>query len=74
MVMSEYKQKSQRDTSVDGVYAYPILFGHASGQVLCRSQGTLLPLSVNPRYRIHGTNLLKLRTLRSSKANLMHLI
>jgi hypothetical protein len=33
------------------------LFGLASGQVLRRSQGTLLPSSVNPRYRIHGTNV-----------------
>jgi hypothetical protein len=40
---------------VDGVYAYQVSFGLASGQVLCRSQGTLLPLSVNPRYRICGT-------------------
>ena len=29
----------------------------ASGQILCRNQGTLLPLSVNPRYRIRGTNV-----------------
>jgi hypothetical protein len=42
---------------VDGVYAYPISFGLASGQVLHRSQGTLLPSSVNPRYRICGTNV-----------------
>jgi hypothetical protein len=42
---------------VDGVYAYPISFGLASGQVLYRSQVTLLPLSVNPRYRIRGTNV-----------------
>jgi hypothetical protein len=42
---------------VDGVYEYPISFGLASGQVLCRSQGTLLPSSVNPRYRICGTNV-----------------
>jgi hypothetical protein len=40
-----------------------------SGQVLRRSQGTLLPSSVNPGYRIHLTmcdariNLIKLRTL-----------
>jgi hypothetical protein len=35
---------------VDGVYAYPTSFGLASGQVLRRSQGTLLPSNVNPRY------------------------
>jgi hypothetical protein len=35
----------------------PILFELASGQVLRRSQGTLLPSSVNPRYRIRGTNV-----------------
>jgi hypothetical protein len=29
----------------------------ASGQILRRSQGTLLPLSLNPRYRICGTNV-----------------
>jgi hypothetical protein len=28
---------------VDGVYAYQISYGLASGQVLYRSQGTLLP-------------------------------
>jgi hypothetical protein len=54
---------------VDGVYVYQTSFGLASGQVLHRSQGTLLPLSVNTRYRISGTmcnarsNLIKLRTL-----------
>jgi hypothetical protein len=42
---------------VDGVYAYPILFGLASGKVLRRSQETLLPSSVKPRYRIRGTNV-----------------
>jgi hypothetical protein len=31
----------------DGVYAYQTSFGLARGQVLRRSQGTLLPLSVN---------------------------
>jgi hypothetical protein len=40
---------------VEGVYAYQVSFGLASGQILRRSQGTLLPLSVNPRYRIYGT-------------------
>jgi hypothetical protein len=42
---------------VDGVYAYPISFGLASGQVLHRSQGTLLPSIVNRRYQIRGTNV-----------------
>jgi hypothetical protein len=44
-----------RNRSVDGVYSYQTSFGLASGQVLHRSQGTLLPSSVNPRYRICGT-------------------
>jgi hypothetical protein len=39
---------------VDSLYAYQVSFGLASGQVLCRIQGTLLPSSVNPRYRIRG--------------------
>jgi hypothetical protein len=39
---------------IDGLYVYQISFGLASGQVLRCSQGTLLPLSVNPRYRICG--------------------
>jgi hypothetical protein len=42
---------------VDGVYSYQTSFGLASVQVLHRSQGTLLPSSVNPRYRIRGTNV-----------------
>jgi hypothetical protein len=29
----------------------------ASGQILHRSQGTILPTSVNPRYRISGINV-----------------
>jgi hypothetical protein len=32
--------------TVDGVYSYQTSIGLASGQVLRRSQGTLLPLSV----------------------------
>jgi hypothetical protein len=50
---------------VDGVYAYPTSFGLASGHVLRRSQGTVLPSSVNPRWCICDvrTNLFKLRTL-----------
>jgi hypothetical protein len=40
---------------VDGVHVYQVSFGLASGRVLRRSQGTLLPLSVNPRYQICGT-------------------
>jgi hypothetical protein len=40
---------------VDGWLSYQSSFGLASGQVLCVSQGTLLPSSVNPRYRIYGT-------------------
>jgi hypothetical protein len=43
--------------AVDSVYAYQTSFGLASGQVLHRSQGNLLPSSVNPRYRIRGTNM-----------------
>jgi hypothetical protein len=43
--------------TVDGVYSYQTSIGLASGQVLCCSQGTLLPSSVNPRYRIRGTNV-----------------
>jgi hypothetical protein len=43
--------------SVDSVYSYQTSFGLASGQVLCRSQRTLLPSSVNPRYRICRTNV-----------------
>jgi hypothetical protein len=42
---------------VDGVYSYQTSIGLASGQVPRRSQGTLLPLSVNPRYQIRGTNV-----------------
>jgi hypothetical protein len=40
---------------VDGICLYQTSFGLASEQVLRHSQGTLLPLSVNPRYRIRGT-------------------
>jgi hypothetical protein len=40
---------------VDGLYVYQNSFGLASGQVLHRSQGTLLPLRVNLRYQIRGT-------------------
>jgi hypothetical protein len=40
---------------VDGVYSYYTSSGLASRQILRRSQGTLLPSSVNPRYRIRGT-------------------
>jgi hypothetical protein len=39
----------------------------ASGQVLRRSQGTLLPLSVNPRYRIRGTMCNSISNLISGK-------
>jgi hypothetical protein len=43
--------------TVDGVYSYQTAIRLASGQVLRRSQGTLLPSSVNPRYHICGTNV-----------------
>jgi hypothetical protein len=46
-----------RRVPVDAVYAYQISFGVASGQVLRRSQETLLFSSVNPRYRIRETNV-----------------
>jgi hypothetical protein len=42
---------------VDGLYSYQTSLGLAGGEVLRRSQGTLLPSSVNPRYRICGTNV-----------------
>jgi hypothetical protein len=42
---------------VEGVYSYQTSIGLASEQVPCLSQGTLLPSSVNPRYRIRGTNV-----------------
>jgi hypothetical protein len=51
------RQWRQKKGLVDGVYSYQTSFGLASGQVLSRSQGTLLPSSVNPRYRIRGTNV-----------------
>jgi hypothetical protein len=56
-------KRSKRNTqknpwaTVDSVYAYQTSFGLASRQILRRSQGTLLPSSVNPRYRIRGTNV-----------------
>jgi hypothetical protein len=50
-------QRELRQRPVDGVYAYQTSFGLANRQVLCRGQRTLLPSSVNPRYRIHGTNV-----------------
>jgi hypothetical protein len=46
---------SRGEESVDSLYVYQTSFGLASGQVLRRSQGILLPLSVNLRYRIRGT-------------------
>jgi hypothetical protein len=52
------KRPQLRAETVDGVYLYQTSIRLASGQVLCRSQGTLLPSSVNPRYRIRGTNAL----------------
>jgi hypothetical protein len=53
---------------VDGVNAYQVSFGLASVQVHHRSQGTLLPLSVNPRYWIHGTMCNARSNLISGKA------
>jgi hypothetical protein len=56
-------------STVDGIYSYETSSGLASGQIFRRSQETLLPSSVNPRYRICGTmcdariNLIKSRTL-----------
>jgi hypothetical protein len=38
--------------AIVGVYAYQTSFGLVSGQVPHRSQGTLHPSNVNPRYRI----------------------
>jgi hypothetical protein len=49
--------KPPLEVIVDCVYSYQTSIGLASGQVPRRSQGTLLPSSVNPRYRIRGTNV-----------------
>jgi hypothetical protein len=57
MLKTQVGQLVGRLSAVDGVYSYQTLIGLASGQVLRRSQGTLLPSSVNPRYRIRGTNV-----------------
>jgi hypothetical protein len=54
-IPSAQKNRRSITETVDGLYVDQTSFGHASGQVLRRSQGTLLPLSVNPRYRIRGT-------------------
>jgi hypothetical protein len=43
-------QRHHKKGLVDGLYVYQTSFGLASRQVLRCSQGTLLPLSVNPRY------------------------
>jgi hypothetical protein len=49
--------KPEVDVFVDGVYSYKTPIRLASEQVPCRSQGTLLPSTVNPVYRIRGTNV-----------------
>jgi hypothetical protein len=49
------RQQCQKKGLVDGWLLYQSSFGLASRQVLRRSQGTLLPSSVNPRYQICGT-------------------
>jgi hypothetical protein len=57
MLKTQVGQLVGRLSAVDGVYSYQTSIRLASGQVLRRSQGTLLPSSVNPRYRIRGTNV-----------------
>jgi hypothetical protein len=52
---------------VDGVNAYQVSFGLASLQVHHRRQGSLLPLSVSPRYRICGTMCNAISNLISGK-------
>jgi hypothetical protein len=54
--------------SIDGVDAYQVSFGLASVQVHRRSQGTLLPLNVNPKCRIRGTMCNARSNLISEKA------
>jgi hypothetical protein len=49
--------RDQLGVIIDGVYSYQTSIRLARGQVPHRSQGTLLPSSVNPRYRIRGTNM-----------------
>jgi hypothetical protein len=63
----EEPSESPRE-SVDGWLSYQSWFGLTSVQVHHRSQGTLLPLSVNPRYRIHGTMCNARSNLISGKA------
>jgi hypothetical protein len=60
--------------AVDGVYAYQTSFGLASGQVLCRRQVWTQGIESVEQMCDTRSYLLKSRTLRSSKGNLMHLI
>jgi hypothetical protein len=41
--------KAPEKRLVDGVYSYQTSYGFASGKIPCRSQGTLLPSSGEPK-------------------------
>jgi hypothetical protein len=43
--------------TIDVIYAYQTSFGLQADRILHSSQGTVFPLSVNPRYRICRTNV-----------------
>jgi hypothetical protein len=45
--------------SVDGVYSYQTSYGFASGQIPRRSQGILLPSSVEPKVLNPWNNVLR---------------